>query len=160
MQRHRHHSTAPSFHFTTFNSFIDLPATQPTMSNSSETSLVVSFGIITLVATLAGLHYRGSLCCLFCRTLIRAWSHSMSHLIDLLVVLGLRIPDTDVDIEAIAGTQHNFHRSSRHDDEAVIALQPRPLCPLYFDSSVIETELDGSTNNIEEGTAPVVLRVE
>jgi hypothetical protein len=77
-----------------------------------------------------------------------------------LVMLGLLIPDTDVDIEAIAGMQHELHRGSRHEDEAVIEFQPRPFCPLYFDSSVTETEHNGSTNNIEEGIAPVVLCVE
>jgi hypothetical protein len=87
-------------------------------------------------------------------------SQYVDILVDPLVMIGLRIPDTDVDIEAIAGMQHNLHKSSRHEDEAVIELQPRPFCPLYFDSSVTETEHDGSTNSTEEGTAPVVLRVE
>jgi hypothetical protein len=47
------------------------------MPESNENTLVILFGVFTLVATLASLHYRDSLCCLFCRSLINAWSRSM-----------------------------------------------------------------------------------
>ncbi|CBX92015.1 predicted protein [Plenodomus lingam JN3] len=40
----------------------------------NETTLVICFGIITIIATVAGLHYRDSLCCLMCRSLVGAWS--------------------------------------------------------------------------------------
>ncbi|KAF2833896.1 hypothetical protein CC86DRAFT_279364 [Ophiobolus disseminans] len=48
------------------------------MTDSNETTLLLSFGIITILATLAGLHYRDSLCYLCCRTILRAWQSRRS----------------------------------------------------------------------------------
>ncbi|KAF2635096.1 hypothetical protein P280DRAFT_412255 [Massarina eburnea CBS 473.64] len=47
-----------------------------TASSSTDTALLISFGILTLLATIAGLHYRDSLFCLLCRSLHHAWTVS------------------------------------------------------------------------------------
>ncbi|KAF1828515.1 hypothetical protein BDW02DRAFT_227050 [Decorospora gaudefroyi] len=107
------------------------------MSDSNETTLLICFGIFTLMATLASLHYRDSLCCLFCRSLMRAWS---------------RIPDTDV--EAMAGMQHGLRRALHEEDEAIIELQPRPSFPLYFDSALRDTGTGEITASVRETIAP------
>jgi hypothetical protein len=45
------------------------------MANDNDVPLIVSFGVLTIFITIAGLHYRDSLCCFACRTLSAAWSH-------------------------------------------------------------------------------------
>ncbi|KAF2127326.1 hypothetical protein P153DRAFT_387869 [Dothidotthia symphoricarpi CBS 119687] len=112
------------------------------MSGSSDTSLVILFGIFTLIATLAGLHYRDSLCCLICRSLLRAWSDEASH----------------IDVEATAGLRGGLNRIFDSDDEAVIELQPRLSFPVYLDSSTLEIDTDGDpTSSFTVTNAPQVL---
>lgn len=107
------------------------------MSDTNETTLVICFGIFTLLATLAGLHYRDSLCCLFCRSLMAAWSRSMYYP-GLSESVNSLCTDRDIDIEALAGTQHSSRRNLRAEDETFVELQPCPSIPLYFNTSLSE----------------------
>ncbi|KAH8730302.1 hypothetical protein GQ44DRAFT_701140 [Phaeosphaeriaceae sp. PMI808] len=92
------------------------------MANNTETSLIISFGIFTLIAALASLHYRDSLCCLCFRSLLRAWHH-------------------DIDIEAMAGLLHAPSGRNVTLAHTVIELQPQSSIPLYLDTSRSENSI-------------------
>ena len=100
-----------------------------------DTSLVLSFGIFSLIATLAALHYRDSLCCLCCRT--RSCEHGIN-------VRSRPMQDfftnsaqgSEIDVEAAAGTQNSPTFSPPTNQPAVIELQPHPTFPLYFDINI------------------------
>jgi hypothetical protein len=117
------------------------------MSDSSNTALVLSFGIITLLATLAGLHYRDSLCCLCCRSLIRAWRHSTFAPSQ--GIFGLTLSEgAEFDLEAAAGLQRSSSGTFEHRDSTVIELQPRRALPLYLDASGSEPNMLDHTSSV------------
>lgn len=108
-----------------------------TMSNSnntSDTALLITFGILTLLAAIAGIHYRDSLCCLFCRSLSRAWHHGKFVHFDTFLKYA-HVDETCEEIRSdLEGTGGlNSHSSLRGDQS--IELQPRLSLPLYLDSA-------------------------
>lgn len=93
------------------------------MTDSNEATLVICFGIFTLLATLAGLHYRDSLCCLCCGVLFNAWHH--------------RTLDVVEDVEATAGMIHRISSTQSLDtNHALVEMQPHMTFPLFFDTSL------------------------
>lgn len=109
----------------------------------NETTLVICFGIITIIATVAGLHYRDSLCCLMCRSLVGAWSTT----------------DTDRDIEAVAGLQTTSRHRSQDEDGSSIELEPRRTLPLYFDSTAMGRYSHDDEASIE-ASVPAAQRIQ
>ncbi|KAF2846268.1 hypothetical protein T440DRAFT_482634 [Plenodomus tracheiphilus IPT5] len=107
------------------------------MADNNETTLVICFGIFTLLTTIPGLHYRDSLCCLVCRSLVRAW-----------------YIDPDIDIEAVAGVQHAGRRRSLNENDLIVELQPRRSLPLYFDGATIVPDRHENTGGVST-TAPL-----
>ncbi|KAF2690875.1 hypothetical protein K458DRAFT_64111 [Lentithecium fluviatile CBS 122367] len=45
-----------------------------TTTDSTDTLLLIAFGVLTILIAIAGIHHRDSLCCLFCRSLHQAWN--------------------------------------------------------------------------------------
>ncbi|KAF1960224.1 hypothetical protein CC80DRAFT_465931 [Byssothecium circinans] len=100
-------------------------------NSSTDTTLLVSFGVLTLIVAIAGIHYRDSLFCLLCRSLHRAWTLDASH-----------------DVESTAGIE--LHQRSYN--ASVIELQPRLSLPLYYDTSREGTISEASfVTTYEEG---------
>ncbi|KAI8934189.1 hypothetical protein NX059_008938 [Plenodomus lindquistii] len=102
------------------------------MANISNNTLVICFGVLTLLVTVAGLHYRDSLCCMIGRSLVGAWT-----------------TDNDVDIEAMAGLQHTGSRLGIQNDDYAVELQPLRSIPLYLDDVIVDVN---SQDNSEESS--------
>ncbi|KAF2872621.1 hypothetical protein BDV95DRAFT_542850 [Massariosphaeria phaeospora] len=81
--------------------------------STTSTALLVTFGIFTLLTTIAGIHYRDSLCCLFYRSLHGAWSQQVDSEVEIRYGSD---PDQDNDLE-----------------DGVYEMQPRLSLPLYLD---------------------------
>jgi hypothetical protein len=115
------------------------------MADTNETTLVICFGVFTLLATLAGLHYRDSLCCLCCRVLFNAWHRRR---LDVVYVSHALIQSADVveDVEATAGLIHRISTTQSLDtDHALVEMQPHTTFPLYFDTSMVSPEATSVT---------------
>ncbi|KAF2035389.1 hypothetical protein EK21DRAFT_106925 [Setomelanomma holmii] len=80
-------------------------------NDTTNTILVVCFGILTILVTIAGFHVRDSVFCSCFRGLFVTWSQG-----------------EDVDIEARAGL---VGRSGYQDD--AVEMQPRLTLPLYYE---------------------------
>jgi hypothetical protein len=106
------------------------------MTDTNEATSVISFGIFTLLATLAGLHYRDSLCCLPCCVLFNAWNHrTLDAAHDWLLLINSA--DGVEDIEATAGMiDRRSTGLSLETDHTFVEMQPHTTLPLYFDSSM------------------------
>ncbi|KAH7380015.1 hypothetical protein BKA66DRAFT_571097 [Pyrenochaeta sp. MPI-SDFR-AT-0127] len=106
-------------------------------TNETDTALVVTFGIFTIIATIAGFHVRDSVFCSFLRSLLVVWSRTNS----------------DIDIEAIAGSESR----ENYRDRTFFELQPRLSLPLYYEQSVndvevVDNEPPQPIAHLEEGT--------
>ncbi|KAH7085026.1 hypothetical protein BKA63DRAFT_498768 [Paraphoma chrysanthemicola] len=84
----------------------------PDNNDPVNTALVICFGILTIIATIAGFHVRDSVFCSCFRGLFVAWSRN-----------------SDIDIEASAG----LVGSEQHQDSMVFELQPRMSLPIYYE---------------------------
>lgn len=100
------------------------------MSSSTDTALLIVFGIISFLAAVAGMHYRDSLCCLFCRSLFQAWFTRMPTTSNHYLIIPLiNYSDGEPDTEAMAGA----HPNEQFREQAVVELQPMLSLPIFVD---------------------------
>ncbi|KAF2737294.1 hypothetical protein EJ04DRAFT_431370 [Polyplosphaeria fusca] len=98
---------------------------------STEAALAILFGIMALLTSVAGLHYRDSLCSIMCRTLYRArYPGIRFDIVTMFSVADQRGDQGDLSIGLDGGL---LEQAAGTDDEDVIELQPRRTLPLYYD---------------------------
>ncbi|KAH7094677.1 hypothetical protein FB567DRAFT_9700 [Paraphoma chrysanthemicola] len=89
----------------------------PDNNDTVNTALVICFGILTIIVTIAGFHVRDSVFCSCFRGLFVAWSRN-----------------NEIDIEARAGVLGE----EEYQDNTVFELQPRVSLPLYYEPHLNE----------------------
>ncbi|KAF2635100.1 hypothetical protein P280DRAFT_198997 [Massarina eburnea CBS 473.64] len=90
----------------------------PDSESNTNTAFLVLFGILSLLFAIAGLHYKDSLCCLLCRSLLQSWSHTQVTAQD----------ELDVEVGIGDGAPEQGLKGAHE-------LQPRLLLPWYLGGS-------------------------
>ncbi|KAF2256278.1 hypothetical protein BU26DRAFT_18157 [Trematosphaeria pertusa] len=82
-------------------------------NGTTDTVLLATFGVLSLIAAVAGIHYRDSLCGIFCRQLRRAWADGFASL-----------------------SSESYQDARNYDEEQPLELHSRMWAPAYFDHSL------------------------